>query len=89
MSSVRHKPWACPGCGEILDGSAHVGEGIAYPSPGAATICVYCSTWSIVTKDGLRQANPVEVLLISMEPEGKIALEVAQQFQREKYGRTD
>lgn len=89
MSSVQHEPWPCPGCGEILDGSAHAGEGIAYPTPGAATICVYCSMWSIVTEDGLRQANPIEVLLISMEPEAQIAQSIVQRFQKEKYGRTD
>ena len=50
----------CPNCGAELDRAMSVGHDDG-PSPGDATICAECATWSVFTEDlSLRQMSNVE-----------------------------
>ena len=56
MTTTRLAPCPCPHCGKVLD-AASPADGAASPSPGDATLCIYCGEWCVFN-DELKLEKP-------------------------------
>jgi hypothetical protein len=56
MKAHQIEPSPCPGCGEVLDGASGLNTD-NLPTPGAATICVYCGS-PLLFDEGLQLRKP-------------------------------
>ena len=86
--SHRTAPMSCPGCGKGLDGHMEAGPGDPRPTPGAASICVYCSTISVYTEIdgqlGLRRATDTELDCLLTNPAVQRAIGVTREFRESR-----
>lgn len=64
----------CPKCGAINDCHTHVGLGDVAPSPGDASVCLYCETILVFGDDmSLRVMDEGEFKKLSAEHRAEIA----------------
>lgn len=87
--SHRTKAMPCPGCGKGLDGHMEAGPGEPRPTPGGASICVYCSTISIYTEIGgqlaLRRATDTELDCLLRKPSVQRAISITREFRERSH----
>lgn len=87
--SHRTAPLSCPGCAKGLDGHMEAAPGDPRPTPGAASICVYCSTISIYTEIGgqlaLRRATDTELDCLLTNPAMQRAISITREFRESRH----
>lgn len=83
---MRDRPRRCPNCRTVVDGATAVDGSHAVPSPGDATVCVYCARVLIFTAEGLRLPTMRELEQLAENEDLVRAVAVATMFRRGRAG---